>query len=192
MENLLKELLVVGNETKMTSVSETASVEVSGRFELAKGNFKQEFSYWARTYDKLVGFAKIDDYETEEHKCSLGELPIDSLSKFTQSLHDSGLDTIANAIGFSDDEVRKAMYEHIQQHKIFKAVYGKKVILWDRLTQEEQQKEMITYVIANYDTCGEYLKRQCGVNVFDEEGNIVPNGVPTKGVLEFVLGELKK
>jgi hypothetical protein len=192
MENLLKDLLVLGNETKMTSVSETASVEVSGRFTLSKGNFKQEFSYWARTYDKLVGFAKIDDYETEEHKCSLGELPIDSLSKFTQSLHDSGLDTIANAIGFSDDEVRQAMYEHIQQHKIFKAVYGKKVILWDRLTQEEQQREMITYVIANYDTCGEYLKRQCGVNVFDEEGNVVPNGVPSKEILTFVYGELTK
>lgn len=192
MNELLKDLLVVGNETKMTSVTETASVEVGGKFIIEKGNFKQEFSYWARTYDKLVGFAKIDDYETEEGDANLGELPIDSLSKFTQSLHDSGLDTIANAIGFSDDEVRKAMYEHIQQHKIFKAVYGKKVILWDRLTQEEQQRETIAYVLANYDTCGEYLKRQCGVNVFDEEGNVVPNGIPSKEILTFVYGELTK
>jgi hypothetical protein len=192
MENLLKDLLVLGNETKMTSVSETASVEVSGKFIIEKGNFKQEFSYWARTYDKLVGFAKIDDYETEEHKCSLGELPIDSLSKFTQSLHDSGLDTIANAMGFSNDEVKQAMCEHIQQHKIFKAVYGKKVILWDRLTQEEQQRETIAYVLANYDTCGDWQKRECKVNVFDEEGNVVPNGVPSKEILTFVYGELTK
>ena len=192
MENLLKGLLVVGGEIKVTSVKETASVEVSGRFIIEKGNFKQEFSYWARTYDKLVGFAKVDDYETEDHKSSLGELPIDNISKFIQSLEDSGLNTLAKCVGFTHEEVKKAMYEHIQQHKIFKAVYGKKVVLWDKLTEEEQQREMIAYVIANYDTCEEYLKRQCGVNVFDEEGNVVPNGVPTKEILEFVLGEMKK
>lgn len=192
MENLLKELLVVGNETKMTSVTETASVEVSGKFIIEKGNFKQEFSYWAKTYDKLVGFAKVDDYDTEDHKASLGELPIDNISKFIQSLEDSGLDTLAKCIGFTHEEVKQAMYQHIQQHKIFKAVYGKKVVLWDRLTQEEQQRETIAYVLANYDTCGDWQKRECKVNVFDEEGNVVLNGIPSKEILTFVYGELTK
>ena len=179
MNELLKDLLVVGKETKVISVTETASVEVSGKFTMQRGNFIQEFSYWARTYDKLVGFAKIDDYESEDRDARLGELPIDSLSKFTQSLHDSGLDTIANAVGFSNEEIRQAMYQHIQQHKIFKAVYGNKTKLWDLLTQEEQQAEILVYTINNYDTCGDWYKIQCDVVVLDEEGNAIPNAIPT-------------
>jgi hypothetical protein len=40
MNDLLKGLLVVGGEIKVTSVKETASVEVSGRFTIERGNFK--------------------------------------------------------------------------------------------------------------------------------------------------------
>lgn len=192
MNNLFNGLQVVGGETKVTSVSETASVEVSGKFIIERGNFKQEFSYWARTYDKFDNYAKIDDYEFEQHKSTLGELPIDNLGKLIQTLNDSGLSTLAKGLGFSDDEVVAAMKEHIQEHKIFKAVYGKKVRLWDLLLSEEKELANLKFVVSNYDKCSDYQKRECGVNVFDEEGNVVPNGVPTKEVLEFVLGELLK
>lgn len=179
MNDLFKGLQIVGGETKIVSITETASVEVSGRFSMERGNFKQEFSYWARTYEKFGNFAKIDDYETEQEKCTLGELPIDSLSKLVQTLNDSGLTTLGNSLGFTNEEITSAMRHHIQEHKIFKAVYGKKSELWDLLTKEEQQAEILVYTINNYDTCGDWYKRQCDVVVLDEEGNAIPNAIPT-------------
>lgn len=190
MNELLKDLLVVGKETKVVSVSETASVEVSGKFTLQRGNFVQEFFYWARTYDKFDKFAKVDDYESEDRDARLGDLPIDNLNKFIQSLHDSGLDTIANAVGFTNEEVRQAMYQHIQQHKIFKAVYGKKVILWDLMTKREQQAANIREVLSNYEGASEHLKRSCELTYVDEEGNVTPNYNPTIEELQKRLEEL--
>lgn len=190
MKDLFNGLQVVSGQTKVVSISETASVEVSGKLSMERGNFKQEFSYWARTYEKFSNFAKIDDFDTEEHKCSLGELPIDSLSALKTTLTNSGLTTLANSLGFSNEEVIAAMRFHVQNHKIFKAVYGKKAELWDALTKEEQQAEMLFYVINNYDTCGDYHKRQCGVVVLDEEGNVVENAIPTREQLMKKVDEI--
>ena len=192
MENLLKGLLVVGGEIKMKSVSETASVELSGRFTIERGNFKQEFSYWARTYNKLDNHAKIDDYEYETQSASLGDLPIDNLNKLVQSLRDSGLDTLASKVGFSYEEIEQGMYQHIQNHKIFKGVYGESVILWDALTKEQQQLEYTKFAIKNFDDCQEWVKRECGVVGVDEEGNTIPNYVPTKEELQKRLEELSE
>lgn len=182
MKNLFNGLQVVGGETKIVSITETASVEVCGNFSMERGNFKQEFSYWARTYEKLSNFAMIEDYETDYHKCTLGELPIDSLGALKTTLTNSGLTTLSNSLGFSDKEVVDAMHQHIQNHKIFKAVYGEKVGLWDLLTKEEKEYETLAYILFsnNYDTCGDWLKQQCGVAVLDEEGNAILNAVPTR------------
>lgn len=183
MNELLKGLLVVGGVNKVTSVSETASVEVSGRFTIERGNFKQEFSYWARTYEKFGVLAKVDDYEYETQSTMLGDLPIDNLDRLIQSLNDSGLSTLAKGLGFSQEDIATAMYIHIQNHKYFKAVYGKKVVLWDLLSAKEQEEETLAHVLNNYDTCGDWLKRQCGVVGVDEEGNTIPNYIPTKDEL---------
>jgi len=183
MNEVFKGLLVVGGEIKVTSVKETASVEISGRFIIERGNFKQEFSYWARTYEQFGNFAKIDDYEYETQSTMLGDLPIDNLNKLIQTLNDSGLSTLANSLGFSQEDIANAMRIHVQNHKTFKLVYGKKVELWDLLTQEERQAEMLVHAINNYDTCDDWFKRQCGVVGIDEEGDVIPNYIPTKDEL---------
>lgn len=188
----MKGLLVVGGVNKVTSVTETASVEVSGRFTIERGNFKQEFSYWARTYDKFGNLAKIDDYEYETQSTMLGDLPIDNLGKLIQTLNDSGLSTLANGLGFNQEDIITAMRIHIQNHRVFKLVYGKKVELWDLLTQEEQQAEMLVHAINNYDTCGDYHKKQCRVIIRDEEGNVVANAIPTKEQLQEMFEQLSK
>lgn len=182
MKNLFNGLQVVGGETKIVSITETASLEVSGKFSIERGNFKQEFSYWARTYEKFDNYAKIDDYDTDYHKCTLGELPIDSLGALKTTLTNSGLTTLANSLGFSNEEIVAAMHQHIQNHKIFKAVYGKKTELWDLLTQEEKEYKTLAHILFsnNYDTCGDWLKQQCGVVVLDEEGKAILNAIPTR------------
>lgn len=192
MENLLKGLLVVGGEIKMTSVTETASVELSGRFTIERGNFKQEFSYWTRTYKKFGNFANIDDYEYETKSTMLGDLPIDNLDKLIQSLNNSGLSTLAKGLGFNSNEIYSAMYQHVQNHKIFKAVYGKKAVLWDLLTQDEMQIAYIEEVLSNYDEASEHLKRCCALACVDEEGNVTPNYNPTREELQKRLEELSK
>lgn len=190
MKNLFNGLQVVGGETKIVSITETASVEVCGKFSMERGNFKQEFSYWARTCEKFSNFAMIDDYETDYHKCTLGELPIDSLGALKTTLTNSGLTTLSNSLGFSDKEVVDAMHQHIQNHKIFKAVYGKKAELWELLTKEEQEGEMLLYVINNYDTCEDWFKRQYDIVGVDEEGNNIPNYTPTKEELQKKFSSL--
>lgn len=192
MSKFLEDLFVTSGTIGVTSVSETASVEVSGKFIMQRGNFKQEYSYWARTYDKLDNHAKIDDYEFETRDTMLGELPIDNVYKLVNSLKESGLDTIANRIGFSNEEITRAMHQHIQNHKIFKAVYGKKVVLWDMLSKEEQQIEYTKFAINTFDTCPEYIKRECGFVGIDEEGNTIPNYIPTIEELKEWLRELTK
>ena len=182
MNDLLKGLLVVGGEIKVTSVKETASVEVSGRFTIERGNFKEEYSYWARTYEKLGNFASIDDYEYETQSTMLGDLPIDNLGKLIQTLNDSGLSTLAKGLGFESDDIENAMRMHVKNHKFFKAVYGEKAGLWELLSVEEKQYETLAYILFsnNYDTCGDWLIKQCGVVVLDEEGKIIPNATPTR------------
>jgi hypothetical protein len=189
MNELLKELLVAGLENKVTSVSETASVEVSGKFIIERGNFKQEFYYWARTYEQFGNFAKIDDYEYETQATMLGDLPI-NLKKLIQTLNDSGLSTLANCLRFSQEDIASAMRTHVQNHKIFKAVYGKKVELWDLLTQKERQIAFIEEVLSNYDKASKYLKKCCDLTYVDEEGKITPNHNPTKEELQKRLEEL--
>lgn len=191
MENLLKGLLVVGGEIKVTSVKETASLEVSGRFTIERGNFKQEISYFARTHEKFGVLAKIDDYEYETESTMLGDLPIDNLDKLIQSLNGSGLSTLAKGLVLDIKDIENAMYIHVEKHKIFKAVYGKNAVLWDLLSAQEKEYETLAHILFsnNYDTCGDWLKKQCGVVVLDKEGDVVANAIPTKEQLrEKFLG----
>jgi hypothetical protein len=112
----------------------------------------------------------------------LGDLPIDNLGKLIQTLNDSGLSTLAKGLGFESDDIENAMRIHVQNHKFFKAVYGEKAGLWELLSVEEKQYETLAYILFsnNYDTCGDWLIKQCGVVVLDEEGNLIPNATPTR------------
>jgi hypothetical protein len=192
MSRLLEELFVTSGTIGVTSITETASVEVSGKFIMQRGNFKQEYSYWARTYEKLDNHAKIDDYEYEIQSTTIGDLPIDNVCKLINSLKESGLDTIASHIGFNDDEVAKAIYIHIQNHKIFKVVYGKKVMLWDLLNENERHIESTKFAIKHFDTCPEFIKRDCGFVGKDDEGNTIQHYTPTLEELKSRLEELTK
>jgi hypothetical protein len=181
MTEILNGLSFVSGDTKTEVVKESFSAELGADFKMIKGNFSQNFNIWCRVYEsKYKGFAHIDDLNNEESSCMLGDIPIDNIHTLKETLKNSGLSTLANSLGFTNDERKQAEYNVIQNHKMFKTFFGENTKLWDLVPKEQQDKIKLLYVIDNYDSVGDYEKKGCGVEVVDGVGNIIANAVPTK------------
>lgn len=179
INNLFNGLETITGEIKTESINENFSIEVSGKFKMVKGNFQQEFSYYARIYEfRYHGYVGIDDWNIDTEKCFLGDLPIDNIYTFKDMLSKGGLTTISNSLGFSTEENKMGMYEVIGKHKHFLKVYGKKIKIWDALTKAEQKLINLDFVIANYDDRPANEKYCFGIVGVDELGN-QNNYVPT-------------
>jgi hypothetical protein len=180
MTEILNGLSFVSGDTKTEIVNESFSAELSAEYKMTKGNFSQNFYFWARVYEsKYKGFIHIDDLNNEERSCMLGNITIDNIHKLKETLKNSGLSTLANSLGFTSDECKQAEYNVIENHKMFKACFGEKK-LWELVPKEEQDKIKLQYVIDNYNIVGDYMKKGCGVVVVDGVGNIIADAVPTK------------
>jgi hypothetical protein len=190
MENLLKNLLEVGAETKMTSLSDNVSIEISGQFKLEKGAFSQVFCFWAKMYKKYDKFSAIDDYDFEDESAKLNDLPIDNLDKFKKSLEDSGLNTIAKTLNFSREDIEEAMHQHIKDSKYYQLFFGATTGIFNELSSEQKQIENLKYCIENYNTCSNWDKVTCGIEGIDENGDKIRNYVPTIDELKKQLSKL--
>jgi hypothetical protein len=181
MTEILNGLSFVSGDTKTEVVKESFSAELGAEYKMTKGNFSQNFSFWCRVYkSKYKGFANIDDLYNDERSCMLGNIPIDNINKLKETLKSSGLSTLADSLGFTRDECRKAEYNIIQNHTMFKACFGNETKLWELVPKEQQEKIKLQYVIDNYDSVADYEKKGCGVEVVDGVGNIIADAVPTK------------
>lgn len=189
--NLFNNLQVVSGEVKVETIREGFGLEVNGIFKMTKGNFEQEFSYYARMYETTYkDYIGVDDSNVEEESCNLGGLPVDSISQLKQTLENSGLRTLSNSLGFSYDEQNRGMYETVQKHKDFIKLHGKKAIVWNLLSAEEQRVVKIEYAIENYDTCHAQHKYNLGIIKTDEIGNTINGYVPTLEELQELLESL--
>jgi hypothetical protein len=202
MHTLLEQgLKIVQGEIKVENVTEGFSLELHGAFKMQRGIFQQECSYYGRTYvsrfdDNIIG---IEDWEIHEVKnVKLGELPIDCISTHKKSLESSGLTTLAKSIGFSDEEEKQALFNTILNHKDFKKCYGKKVILWNALSKEEQKLYELKFICKDFDKCGEYLKKEVGKH-YGIDTELDPNDdknyitfIPSLEVFQAKLLELTK
>jgi hypothetical protein len=192
MENLFNGLQVVSGEVKVETLREGFGLEVSGAFKITKGNFQQEFSYYARLYEtQYKNYIGVDDSNVDEGKCNLGGLPIDSLDSLKNTLSNSGLKTLSNSLGFNYDERDNAMYTTVQKHKDFIKCYGKKAIVWNLLNAEEQRVVKVKHAIENYDTLHDQHKYNLGVIKLDDDGNLIKGYVPTLEELKELLESLK-
>jgi hypothetical protein len=175
MKNLFENLELLEGETKFAFVSEYSTSELSGVFRLQKGNFIQEFYYWGRVYEKFKDIVQVEDYDYEWRDCSLGSMPIDNLQTFKDTLKNAGLSTLSNKLGFNDEEILNGMYTHIKKHKSFNLLFDKKAKIFNAMSQKEKDYNTSLFVIENYDTCGDYLKQNCGIHLLDDEGKkIIP------------------
>lgn len=194
-------LKIVQGEIKVENVTEGFSLELHGAFKMQRGEFQQECSYYGRMYVSRFGenIIGVDDSEIQEVKnVKLGELPIDSINPFKKSLSESGLTTLSNSIGFSDEEETQAVYNAILNHKDFKKCYGKKAILWNLLSKDEQKLHELRYVCNNFDTCGDYMKKYVGKH-YGIDTELDPNDdksyitiIPSLEVCQAKLLELTK
>lgn len=190
--NLFNGLQLVSGEVKVETLRESFGLEVNGAYKMIKGNFEQEFSYYARLYkSNYENYVGVDDYNVDDEKCNLGGLPIDNIDQLKRTLSESGLSTLASSIGFTEEEKDKAMYQTIQNHKDFIKCYGKKTTLWDLLSKEEQKLVQVKHVIDNYDTCQDYQKSSLCIVREDEFGNTIKNYVPTLEEVKELAKELK-
>ena len=181
MTEILNGLSFVSGDTKTEVVNESFSAELSAEYKMTKGNFSQNFNFWCRVYKtRYNGFIHIDDLNNEEGSCMLGNIPIDNIHKLKETLKNSGLATLANSLGFTNDECKQAEYNVIENHKMFKACFGENTKLWVLVPKQEQEKIKLQYVIDNYDSVADYEKKGFGVEVVDGVGNIIANAVPTK------------
>jgi hypothetical protein len=175
MKEFFSGLSVVSGDIKTETINESISCEFNGIFTMSKGNLKQEFSYYARMYkhryfDNIVS---LDDWECTAVKTILGELPIDNLHSFKQTLIGSGLTTLANSLNFSSDDEKKSVLESIKKNKTFYSVYGPDANIWETISKEEQNKLNLGYVIKNYDTCNNIEKHTHPYGICLDEDNRV-------------------
>jgi hypothetical protein len=194
-------LKIVQGEIKVENVTEGFSLELHGKFKMQRGEFQQEVAYYGRMYvtrngENIIG---VDDWEIQEiRNVKLGELPIDDIRDFKKILDSGGLKTLANSIGFTDEEETQAVYNAIINHKDFKKCYGKKAILWNALSIDEKKLYDLKFVCNNFDSCGEYLKKEIGKH-YGIDTEVDPNDannyitiVPTLEVFQLKLAELSK
>ncbi len=194
-------LKIVQGEIKVENITEGFSLELHGKFKMKRGEFQQEVSYYGRMYvsrfdDNIIG---VDDWEVQEvRNVKLGELPIDNISTYKKSLDESGLNTLSNSLGFNDEEEKQAVFNAIINHKDFKKCYGKKATLWNLLSKDEQKLYELNFVCKNFDTCGDYMKKEIGKH-YGIDTELDPNDdksyitiIPSLEVCQAKLAELTK
>lgn len=200
MQSLLANgLKIVQGEIKVEPIDEGFSLELHGKFIMKRGEFQQTCSWYGRMYESRFGnnIIGVDDWELQEvTNVKLGELPIDNLHDFKNSLETSGLKTLANSVGFTNEDETKAIYDAIVNHKDFKRTFGKKAILWNALSVDEQKLIELKFVCANYETCGDYMKKEVGKH-YGIDTELDPNDayikvIPSLEVCQTKLAELSK
>ena len=202
MENILGGLKVLEGKTETKSITEGVSTELTGKFTMKRGNFSIDLDYYARLYEKTLNnktqiVIAIDDWEIQDStNAMLGDLLIDDVSSLQTQLRNSGLSTLANKIGFNSDEEKQALCEVIKNHKYFKLIFGKNAILWESLSKDEQKLMELKYVCENYETCGDFYKKEIGafygINKDPNDENNYDIVIPTLEICQQKLAELSK
>lgn len=202
MQSLLANgLKIVQGDLKVENITEGFSLELHGKFIMKRGEFQQTCSWYGRMYESRFGnnIIGVDDWELHEvTDVKLGELPIDNVYDFKKSLETSGLKTLANSVGFTNEDETKAIYDAIVNHKDFKRNFGKKAILWNALSVDEQKLIELKFVCSNYETCGDYMKKEVGKH-YGIDTELDPNDannyikvIPSLEVCQTKLAELSK
>ena len=153
------ENLKLDGEIKTEVLSTGCSLGVSGSFRLSRGIFTQEFSWWGNVYEsRYKGYLTFDDYDIDLQSTYLGDVRVDNLSKFRDSLKNSGLNTLSSQFEFSDNEKDSGMYTALKSNKMIDVVFEGNKGFFRLLSEIEQTIIKLTRVINNYDTVGDYDK----------------------------------
>jgi hypothetical protein len=189
-QNILNALQGLDGEVKGTNVSAGISFEFGGCIKLERGNFSMQISFYAKVYEtKHKGIVSIDDWDIHDtHDYVLGGLPIDNISAFKTKLTEWGVGRIGEKLKFTTDEEKRAIAMAMQEDESLKKLYGKKFKVLDLLSKDEQNLLDLQYIVANFESCGNYLKE----NVAKHYNLGVQPTTPTLEEFEQKLVELTK
>lgn len=183
MENFLTQFTNEMKEVTQTNSEIKVSPEFYGSIDIAKGALTMTIDFYARVYqvyNKDTNMYKLDDWDAQAIRdIKFNDIIVDDLTKLTKSMEDSGLSTLANNIKVTDSDLKVQIAIAIQNNTIFKDIFGKKAIMVDNLSETEQKRLKLEWLIANYDNAGNAL------NEFYIDGS-----KPTKEELEQLLKSL--
>ena len=105
---------------------------------------------------------------------------IDNFSKFKQGLLDHGMQSVADSLTISDDEILSEIKKIIPNHKFYKLLFGD-ALLFDNLTLEEEKLAYVNAILEDNTILdrNEWLKRKFGWVNEDNES------LTTEDVLEL-------
>lgn len=138
---IFKSIAGINNaEQTTTSLNQNLfNIEIGGKLEVDKGEFKMSFTYWARVYEfgDLPGVIGIDEYEPDNEQAFISGIKIDDLNAFKNGLKTNGLETISKSFEVNKD---KAVLDSLKTNPIVHKVFGKKAIIWQTLSELEQKE----------------------------------------------------
>lgn len=202
MKQLLESL--VGKTTPELSSKNfgvtAVTIYMYGSVNVSNGAFSKTIEFNVSLSGTYFGkdVISIDDWEIQDYyDTMLGEIPVDDVRQLRETLNGSGLSTLAKALDLDNKQIAKLLAKGVEESKEFKGLYGKNAIVFDALTEEEQEVYRLQHVIDNYDDTSinhfnikKYLEVE---ETEDEEGNKVETKVkPSLEKLKEVLKDLKK
>lgn len=190
MKNFLSNFANTDTEVTSDNANLSVSPEFFGAIDIHKGHLKMTISFYARIYRmKYKGYVSLDDWDTNDTtNISFSGMPIDSLSDLKTMLSSSGLKTIANGLHVSNEDIAKEISIQIEQSKQFVGLFGKKVKMFNALSELEKSKVKLEYAIENYDKLTAISDEIKDLVTLNEEGAKL---MPTLEKIKEVYNNLK-
>jgi hypothetical protein len=187
---ILKALKGAEGDVVAETYSTSLSFEFGGSIIMKRGTFEQRIYFFARVYEtKHKGVFGIDDWDVNDvTDIKLDGLPISEVHKTKQKVEDLGMKSLADRLGFTQEEHKIAICQCMLRDEQLKLLYGKKFKVWDLLSVDEQRLLDLQFVVENYKGCGENLKNQVATHY---KIGVQPT-TPTLEEFELKLAELSK
>lgn len=201
MKQLLESL--VGKTTPELTSSNfgvgSVRLELYGTVNISNGAFSKtiEFNTWVEDTMYAPNIKSLMDWDIQDYyDTKLGDIPVDNVSQLRETLNGSGLSTLAKALDFDNKQIGMQIAKGIQESPQFKKLCGKDAIIWDALTEEEQEPYKLQYAIDNYDRINENNTVFNSIveteEYTDEEGNTRTRKIkPTLAQVKKALKKLK-
>lgn len=167
MDNFFSNFANTNAEVKSSNANIVANVEFYGLMDVTKGMLKMTIHFFIKLHKmKYENCVAIDDWEiTDKDFISFNGIPIDNMSKLIATLQNSGLNSLAEGLTIDDKDFERVLAKHIEQTEEFKNVFGKDSIIFAMLSDEEQYKIKLKYVIDNYEdmTTENYIVKELSI-----------------------------
>ena len=154
-------------DAKVTTsvVSENVYPEINGELVIKKGILSISINYWGRlgTMSNLKNYISAEDFDFETNNTTIEGMVIDNFSKFRQGLLDHGMQSVADSLTISDNEILSEIKKIIPNHKFYKLLFDD-APLFDNLTLEDQKLAYVNAIREDNTILDgrDWLKRQFG------------------------------